>query len=271
MQVIIKPIPEKKAWHGKNGKESFARPHSIEVLLDSQTGRYATGLTPKDIEYLRETHNINLDLSDTFHPEKPHPYWGSNGAKIKLPNHTMILNDDRPLDFIKIKNLKASKFVADSLKAFEDGEFPEATHIIYDEKEEVEAKASKIAKKNKAIGIVNKLSKDEKISFVRLLSNEGTAGRSDDFISVKMDEIVNDSEKVDQFLSLLRLDKAEVSVRASIAEGLYNRVLTKEGSAIYYMGEKLGFDLEDTVNYFTDPNNQLTKVAFLEKLAAKSL
>ncbi len=268
MQVVIKPIPEKKSWHGKNGKESFARPHSLEVLLDPSTGRYATGLTNEDIEFLRTKHNINLDLSDHFDPDKPHPYWGSNGAKIKLPNHTMLMDDEKPLDFIKIKNLKASKFVANSFKDWEDGLYPEATHIIYDEREEVGMKATKVAKKNKAVGILLKMSTAQKINVVRLVSEKSVKGRSPEFIEVELDEIVNDNDKLDEFFKCINMKQEEFTVKAQILEGLDRRILTQEGNSIHYMGEKLGFDIDETVKYFLDPNNQQIKVAILEKLSA---
>lgn len=266
---MVKPIPEedRKKWHGKSGKESFARPHSLEVLLDSATGKYATGLTEKDIEYLK-SQGCSFDLSDTYDPVKAHTYWGSNAAKIKLPNHTMILDESRIQDYIKIRNLKASKFVANSLKDWQEGLYPEATHIIYDEREEVEVKATKIQQKNKAIGMILKMSLDDKTNVVRLLSDASVKGRSQDFIDVEVDKIINDPEKLDQFFDLFKMPKEEFVIRAQILEGIHRRILTKEGPSIFYMGEKLGFDMEETVKYFLDPNNQQVKITLLEKLTA---
>lgn len=62
----------------------------------------------------------------------------------------MILDDTIALEFVKIKVLKASKFVANSLKDWENGLYPEATHVIYDESEEVGIKATKIQKKKES-------------------------------------------------------------------------------------------------------------------------
>lgn len=261
MQVIIKPAPSEK-WHGKNGKESFSRPSSLEVLYDPETGRYATGLTEEErIEYEKKT---GLDLSDNFNPMEAHPYWGSNAAKIRLPNHTMILDDTKPLDFIKIKNLKASKYLANSLKEYEEGFWPEATHIIYDEQEEVEMKATKLEKKTKARAATLNMSVEEKINIVRLVSKKTVDGRSPSFINVELDNIIE--EEIDEFVKYYRMDKAEVTTRAKLMEALSKNILTKEGNAIYYMGDKLGFDFEQTVKYFTDPDNQQIKVAIMEKL-----
>ena len=62
------------------------------------------------------------------------------------------------------------------------------------------------------------------------------------------------------------MDKQLVYTRASVQEALHRNVLTKEGSAVYYMGDKLANDVEDAVKYFMDPSNQKLKVAILEKL-----
>lgn len=262
MQVVIKPVPTEK-WHGKDGKESFARPQSFEVLLDSDKGRYATGLSQDDINWLRKM-GVNLDLSDTYIPDQPHPYWGSNAAKIKLPNHTMIMDDEKPLEFIKIKNMKASKLVANSLKEYEEGLWPEATHIIFDESEETELKATKVQNRTKCTVIASKMSTEEKTNVVRILSEKSVAGRSVSFIDVEIDDIIQN--KTDEFIALCKMDKAELTTRAQLHEALFRNVLTKEGNAIYYMGEKLGFDFEDTLKYFMQPDNQQIKISILEKL-----
>ena len=53
----------------------------------------------------------------------------------------MIFDTSNPLDFIKMRVCKASRFVANSWKEFEEGLFPEATHVIFDESEEIEEKS----------------------------------------------------------------------------------------------------------------------------------
>lgn len=263
MQIIIKPVPSQK-WHGKNGKDSFARPQTIEALYDTQTGRYATGLTEEEAKKYGKL--LGVDLDDTFNFNEPHPFWSSSAVRIKLPNHTMILDDTRHLDFVKIKVLKASKFIANSLQEWEDGMFPDATHIIYDEQEETEVKATKIEKKNKCIVVASKMSAEEKTNIVRLLSDKSVRGRTQSFIDLEIDGIINDSDKIDDFIKYVKMDKAEVTIRAQIMEALSRNVLTKEGTAIHYMGEPLGHDFEATVKYFQDPNHQQTKIAMLEKL-----
>jgi len=89
-------------------------------------------------------------------------------------------------------------------------------------------------------------------------------GRSDNFISVEMDTILE--EQATDFLRYATMDKQEVYVRAAILECIHRNILTKEGSAVYYMGEQIGMDYESAVSWFKDPQNSKMKVAILEKI-----
>lgn len=261
MKVEVRPIESKK-WHKKTGKESFAQPKVIEVLYDTNTGKYATGLTPEETKDYSV--KLGLDLSDMFNPDVPHPYWSSKAAQIKLENHTMIFDTERPIDFIKVKNMKASKYVANSLKELEEGKFPHATHVIFDEEEEISAKASKIQIKNKANELALKMSSDEKINIVQILSSKSLRGRSNNFIDVEIDSII--TEKPEEFIRYAQMDKQQVYTRAAILEAIHKNILTKEATHIYYMGELIGIDYEAAVDWFMNPQNSKIKVSILEKL-----
>ncbi len=266
MKIVVKPIPRKR-WHGKEGKESFSRPLSLEVLLDTSTGAYATGLTPSEAEEYSK--KLGVDLSSTYYPDKPHPFWGSNAGKIKLPNHTMIFDDTKPMDFVKIKNLKASKFVANSYKEWEDGLFPEAEFYIFDEEEEVEIKATKIQNRNRCIEVMNKMSLTEKTNMVRILSDKTVSGRSQNFIDVELANIIDN--KTDEFIKYAKMDAAQVTARAQMIECLSLNILVKDGSAITYMGDRIGADFEQALEYFMSPENQMIKISILEKLEADKI
>ncbi len=145
--VEIRPV-DKVKWHGKKGHENFTQPVLIECLFDPITGNYATGLNDDDRKRLEK--KTGYDLSDAY-GTTPHPFWNSPTARIKLPAMTSIFDTSRAIDEIKVHVLKASKFVANSMREYEEGLFPEATHIIYDEAEEVKVKATKIQRKRKAM------------------------------------------------------------------------------------------------------------------------
>jgi hypothetical protein len=261
MLVEVRPIDVKK-WHGKTGKDSFTQPKGIEVLLDTATGKYATGLSEEDVK--KYSAILGVDLSDTFNPEEPHPYWGTQAARIKLPNQTMIFDTSKPSDYVKVKNLKASKFIANSLKDLNEGNCPEAEFVIFDEQEEMEVKASKIQKRNKCVKVLSSLTADQKVDIVQILSKKSIRNRSQDFIDVEIDAIINSDP--DGFLKYVNMDKAETYIRAAILEGVNKNVLQKEGNAIFYMGDKIANDYEECVTMFLDPQNSKLKVSLLEKI-----
>ena len=121
MQLVeVRPI-EKERWHGLKGKDVITRPVVIEALLSSTTGKLATGLTPEDRERLEK--ETGYDLSPDYKAGKPHPFWSSPAAFVKLEHKTNIFDISNPLDEIRVKIMKASDLVANSQKEYDEGKF----------------------------------------------------------------------------------------------------------------------------------------------------
>lgn len=263
MFVEVRPIDHKK-WHGKKGKDTFAMPKVVEALFDEKTGKLATGLTIEDeVKYGKL---LSVDLSATFSPETAHPFWSTKPAMIKLENNTMILNTDKPLDYIRVKLMRASKLVANSLKELEDGKWPDSTHVIYDEEAEVTLKAGKVQAKQKAYAVVSKMSNDDKTNMVMILSNKSIKGRSTDFIDVEIDSILE--EKPVEFMRYFSMGRDEVYARSSILEAIHKGILTEDSNSVFYMSEMIGIDRDAAVEWFKNPNNQKMKIAIVEKLTS---
>jgi hypothetical protein len=260
-KVEIKPLPLKK-WHGKKDKESFAQTKTIEALYSNKLGGYQTGLTDEEAEVYGK--KLGFNLNNLFDPEKEHPFWSQKIAQVRLENATTYLDPTKPLDYVKIKLVKVSKYVANSMREWEEGKWPDATHVIYDENEEADVKASTIQKRNKAIALASKMTLDEKATMVLIVNGKYVKNKSLNFIDVEIDEAIE--EKVDEFIRYASMDVADMQVRGSILEGLHRQILTQEGAAIYYMGERIGFDIEDAMAWFQSPDNQKLKVAILERL-----
>lgn len=259
--VEVRPLPVEK-WHGKDGKDAFAQPKTIQVLYDHETGKYKTGLTPEEAsKWGVET---GLDLSDRFIPGEEHPYWSTSAAQIKLLNNTMFFNTEKVIDRIKVKNLRASKFVANSMKEWKEGKWPDATHVIFDESEEADVKASKIEKRKRATKLADKMTLGEKINMVLIIDGKFVKNKTPNFIEVALDDAIEND--IDKFLQYAEMDSEDLVVRGQIEEALYRQTLTREGNAIYYMGERIGFDKEEAIQWFKNDDNQKLKVAILEKL-----
>lgn len=262
MKVEIRPL-EKAKWHGKSGVDDFSQPKVIEALVNSVTNRYDTGLSEEEtVKYSRLLgENLSSEISLDG---KPHPFYGMKKGQLKLPNRTIFLETEIPLDYVKYKIAMASPFVANSMREYELGLYPIATHVIYDEETEITRKASKIQLKNKANKISYELTLTEKIEIILVIRNKRVRGQSQDFIDVIVDDIITNSPE--EFIRVAEMDKTEMHIRATVLEGLNKNVLTKEGTAVYYLGDIIGFDYEAAVKYFLDPNNQKQKIAIFEKI-----
>lgn len=261
--VEVKPI-EKESWHNKKGQESFKRPVTIEALISVRTGKFTTGLTKEDEERLSSAGGYNLSANYTV--GKPHEFWNSPAAQVKLEYKTNIFNTSRTLDEIKVKLMKASDLVANSQKEFEEGMFPEALFVIYDEQEEVEVQASRAAIKRQVIIESSKLTKNRKAEIVQILSGVSVRNQTENYIDLKLDEEI-DNKGANTVLTLIQRDKKRTALHALVLEAIYKNVLRKEGTSVYYMDDQLGFDVESTIDYFDKKTNQALKAQILEKIS----
>jgi hypothetical protein len=262
VKVEVRPIEHKK-WHNKTGPESFTRPKKIQALVDPHTMKYATGLSEADIEELRKR-GVNYDLTNNYNSEAPHPFWDSNMAVIKLENNTMFFDMDNPVEFIKVRVMKASKYVANSLAEYDAGAWPEATHVIFDEAEQAQVLASKVEQKNTAIIEASKLSLERKIQLILVLGGKNMKNQSADFIAVELDKIIQKDPA--EFLRYLKLDKKQLASHALVLEALQKSVLRKEGQRIYHMDSPLGIDEIEVAEYLAKDENQDIKLVILGKV-----
>lgn len=260
--IQVKPIDVKK-WHGKKGQESFTRPKIIQALIDPVSVTYQTGLSPEEEKKLGEM--LKVDLSNQYNMETPHPFWDSKMGEIRLENRTQFFNTENALDYVKVKVLKASKYVANSQKDYDNGDYPEATHIIFDESEEVDAKASHVDMKNKAIIEVSKLSKAKKIELVMILSANddylkarNLKGKSENFITIEIDKIVE--KRPEDILRFIKMDKEYVSLYALVLECLQKNVLRKDGHKIMYLESVIAQDIKSAVDYLGMVENNEFKI-----------
>lgn len=260
--IEVRPI-EKERWHGKKGKDVFTRPKTIEALVSLRTGKYATGLSPEDRTRLEAITGYNL--SDEYIQEKAHPFWNSPSGQVKLDYKTNVFDTSLPLNEIRVKILKNSDLVANSMKEYEEGKYPNAVFVIFDEKEENEIKASKASLKRTAIIEASKLPKDRKVELIQIILGINTKNQSNDFIDLKIDDCITTIGS-SKFMTLVSRDKTRTTLHSMVLEALQKNVLRKEGSAIYHMDDQIGFDLESAIDYLEDKKNQLFKTMILEKI-----
>lgn len=260
--VQVKPI-KRDRWHGKSGKESFSRPVKIDASVDPSTGKYAVKLTDEELEKLAT--QTKYDLSLEFIAGVIHPFWGTQLGRVKLEHGTNIFNTTQPLDMIRVGVLKASPLVANSQEELENGLYPDALFVIFDEAEEIEVKAKKSALRRKALGLINTLSANKKNEIVQIVLGISTKGQSNDYVDLKFEEAIEKAgpEKV---IGIAEREAKVNNIHSLVLEAIAKNILRKEGSSVYYMTDHLGHDVDSTVRYFLDPNNQGLKAIILEKL-----
>lgn len=265
MVVQVKPIDINR-WHGKSGKDSFTRTKVIQALVDPEKLVYQTGLSKEEETKYQEI--LKVDLSNVFSIDTPHPFWDSKMAEIKLENRTMFFNTENPIDFIKVKIMKNSKYVANSMKEYDEGYYPEATHVIYDESEEVDAKATIVEIKNKAIISTASLSKERKIELIMVLSADNDyvkmknpKGKSDNFITLELNKLIE--KKPSEVLKYLEYEKEYLSLTALGLEALQKNILQKEGHKIKYFDSVIATDIPSLVEYLSKTENSDFKVRLM--------
>lgn len=262
-RVEVKPLP-KKPWHKNVGKDSFTRTKKIQALVDADLHEYSTGLSETDIAYLKNEKKVQYDLSSHFNSEVPHPFWSSSMATIKLENHSTYFYLDRPLDYIKHKVMLASKFVANSLREWEEGKYPFATHYIHDQNIEMEIKATKTQMKNEAIRKSFELSRDKKAQIILVLSGISVRNKSEDFITVQLDDLIESRTK--EVLDMIVSTPEDLQSRALVLECLLVGHLTQKGHKIYYFNNVLGTTPDEVAAYLDKAANQTLKIKLMELL-----
>lgn len=276
MKIEVRPL-EIKRWHGHKGKESFTRPKRLNVLVDEETRQYATGLNYTDKNYtdpddpkkkLTEAEYygkiLKKDLSPIYLEDELHPFWDSKDPKVKLENRTMLFDHNIPIEHIRIQVMKASKFVANSMKEWEEGLYPYATHVITDEAEEVESKATKVQIKNQAIIKLSDTPVDRKIQLVLILDGKNLRGASDNTITVEVDKLVE--KKPDEVLRYLNMDKEQTAMHALVLEALQKNTLRKQGHKIMYYDSNIGNSVEEVIDYLQLDENQDLKLRIMSAI-----
>lgn len=263
MLIHIKSIPIKR-WHGKEGAQDFGEPTTLEVLVDSG-GRYATGINKEDRLRLEEATGFRLDSK--FDPENPHPFWSRPQGRIKLPRRTLILDTKKPLDEIKYLNVKASKFVANSLEDYDNGLYPDATHYIHNDNEQVIKKGKSVAFKMEAYGQLKTMGPKRMDAVAWVVLGLDLSNQSIEYKTAKLGEAIETDAIA--FTKAAGLDKEHLVTMELILASVYYGLLKKEGEAYYHFTTKIGIDITAAVNYLTSPANQDLKIRLMQQLEAK--
>lgn len=96
------------------------------------------------------------------------------------------------------------------------------------------------------------------------LKAKNLKGKSDNFIEVELDKIIEAKSK--DVLRYLDLNKEDLATQALVLEALQKNVFDKVGHKIMYHDSVLGEDLYDVVKYINSPENQEFKIRVLSQI-----
>jgi len=266
-RIEIRPIPNRDEVKKFSPQiEFFAQAHVLGPLVDPVTMNYVTGLTEEDIVRLKGE-KFPYNLSSTYFAKKAHEFWESDLIKVKLKSTPIFLYPDRNnIDFIKYKWLRKSKFIYSSEEELKEGGKPQATHFIYNETDSNKIKASIIEKKNTLIKKVSSLSLVRKRDFILILLNEVTDNKDENYLTLRFDDIINDS-KLSLELSLLLDDsKEETTLKALVKTAIQKNILKRTKKGIFYFETNLGFKEEDVKTFLGKLENQELLISIQEKI-----
>ena len=264
MIVEVKPIIRPRWYKDPEKARLFSRPRVIKATVDTQKGMYKVDIPEKRLKQLEKI--TGYDLSLTFVPGRPHPFWDGKLGEVKLEHKTNIFNTENILHEIALGILKASKWVANSLEEYENGEYPEADFYIFNQEEEIKQKVSKAKLRKKAYNILSKLTTERKKAIAQILYDELYEHQSEDYVEGKLYEALEDDALLERFVELAEMDAEDVVLYNMVIEASYKGILTRRGHSVYFMDERIGYDVMDAINYLKDEDNQSVKIMIMERL-----
>lgn len=257
LKIEIRPIENRGNIRSfSDNLEHFSQAHIIAPFVNPETHKYETGLTKKDVEFLKKR-NFPYDLSDTYIRDTPHEFWESSTIKVELKTSPVFLYPGKNLiDFVKYKYLMKSNYIYKSEEEMLQGGKPQATHFIYDESEAISLQATKLTQKNDLISKVRELSPKRKRDIIMIILNESTENKNEDYLTVRFEDIISNKELSLQLTELLSIDDKDITLKAEIKTALQKNVLRRTKKGIFYFETNLGFSEEDVQKELSKDENQ---------------
>lgn len=266
LKIEIRPIPNRNDIRKFSDKlEYYSQAHIIAPFVNPKSLKYETGLSKEDIEYLKEN-NFPYNINDTFKRGEAHEFWESNLIKVELGNSPLFLYPGKSfIDFVKYKYLLVSRFVYISEEEMKSGVKPQATHYIYNEDNENAYKASRLEKRNSLIKKISELSLAKKRQLVLIINNENTDNKNDDYLAVKLEEIISGPKKA-ELEALLLKDSTEINTLSIIKNAVRKNVLKKTRKGYFYFDVCLGLTETDVQEFLNNSENQEILLTIKDKI-----
>lgn len=271
LKIEIRPIPGRdKIRSYSENLEFYRQVNTIRPFVNPITNKYDTGLTEDDKKYLKDR-GFPYDLNDYRKKDGEDSFWKSKEIVVDLPNSPMFLLPGKyELDFIKWKYLLVSKYIYLSEEELLSGCKPQATHYIYNEVEEEAIKASRLDRKNILVERIRALSPDTKRKFLLILENENAENKSENYLTVKFDELLSRSSNFSGLEELLNVDGRDLALMSNIKLALRKNILRDTSQGVFYQRTKLGYGEEEVLKFLKAPANQQLILEIESKLGKQN-
>lgn len=256
MSIIrLKPLKNKRnSWSGVTRYKKCQ--DSIAPYWNSR-GVVETGLSDEDLDFLKK-HFPERDLNPTS------AFW--HEFRVIMDDKEREFDTSNPEHYLIYKFLLKHKRVANSVNELEN--FPYAEYVIADEREEAKKVNVQFNAELEAFKEFAKLTPEDMRNILKLYPGNAKYGNADpDIIQAKLGGHMKSDPA--GFLAIVQ-DKFKDS-KIFIKDLVDNKILRKNKQAYYYGEDPIGHDLESTVTYINDPNNQALKVALKQALEAVTI
>jgi hypothetical protein len=257
-KVTVKPI-KKHGWLPEDHDGSIRYSRCFErltVQAQRGTGILNTGLTEEDERRLEGKMNMSPGTLSRYNKD----YW--NKFYIDIPKEGKKLDLANPDDELTYLVLFAHQRVANSELERFDTPFAEYVMTSVEQEAKLENKKSKL--KRKAYKRFSNMSTTEMSNVLKVMGKRAGEDASVDFIESQLDKIV--TEDPQKFLQTV--DDPTFEMRAFIDDCLKERILVKSGTKYTLPGgDVVGFNLEQTIDYLKNPDNQEVYIDLKGKLS----
>jgi hypothetical protein len=256
----VKTIKIKKVSRpGFFGLDSYGRSViTVGCELSTTTGAFKTGLTKEEEKFYEE--KLKLSPGDL----DKHSKWWDKVFNIEYPirlNATKVteLTLDNPINQIKYKVLLESSKVANTEI---EKRKPNVLFYIDDVEAKAKAELEVYNYEFEAMGLMHKMSPEEKRSTLRLFGKKGLDTMTETMLN---SQLVLEMKK-DPKMFIETITDRDVQIKGIIAELLEKGLLKRKGNYYIHGDDTIASSTEECVDYFKDLKNQSVVLALKSKL-----
>jgi len=251
MRVILRPLGRGN-W---SGIRKYKGCHDDLGPYFTRSGALYTGLTLEDEKRLGALLGVDLRRSND------NPFWIN--FFIRTSTNDIILDTDDPMDELKYLFLKNHKQVKKSLL----DNNPSANFVIINKDEEAKVENSVNRLKRTAIREFDKLSPTEIRKALRILGYNAES-MSSEVAENKLYNLVEANPK--KFLDKW-VDNKSREIEVLVETAISKNVITKNKTVYRYGSEIIGHNLQDTLDYLSNPLNQDIRLTIAKSCQTKDV